>query len=114
MTLSGRIITELPLCRLWTDEGELTAVREEDLNRHAIRELMKQAAVLFVVADVGKMLEWIDAEKCFAFWKEEIAEHVVDNPNEIYLDHFPGNYAYIASRWKHNGSFPIILLEKCH
>ena len=114
MLLSERIVTQLPLNILWTDEKELQARRIRNLDRENIRELMKQTPIVFVLADVGKKLNWINPDKCHQFWKEEVLEHLADNPDKIYLDDFPGDYTYIASEWAIESKETIVLLEKAH
>jgi len=114
MSQSKRIVTQLPLTTLLTDEEDLNVVREKYLDKEAIRELMKQTLVQFVVADAGGHLKWINANKYYEFWKTEVQEHVTDNPHKFYLDNFPNNYVYIASLWTSKNKQPIILLEKSH
>jgi hypothetical protein len=114
MPRSKRIVSQLPLTTLWTDEEDLNVVREKYLDKEAIRELLKQTLVQFVVADGGSQLRWITPDKCYEFWKTEVQQHVTDNPHKFYLDNFPDNYAYIASQWTSKNKQPIILLEKSH
>lgn len=114
MLLSEKIVTQLPLTNLWTDEKELQALRVRYVDKESITELMKQTSILFVLADVGNKLQWINPEKCFQFWKEEVQDHLANNLNKIHLDDFPGRCAYIASEWTSENKQPIILLEKAH
>jgi hypothetical protein len=114
MSPSKRIVTQLPLTTLWTDEDDLNVVREKYLDKEALRELLKHTLVEFVVADVGSKLKWITVDKCYDFWKTEVQKHVTDNPHKFYLDDFPDDYAYLASQWTSINKQPIILLEKSH
>jgi hypothetical protein len=75
---------------------------------------LKIAAVEFVIADVGLNLQWIIVEKCYEFWKSEVTEHLADDLNKIFMDEFPGNYAYISSLWKGGTEGLVILIEKFH
>lgn len=109
-----RIVTELPLTTLWTDEEELNVVKEKYLDKEEIRALLKQNIVHFVVADSGSQLKWITIDKGYEFWKTEVQGHVTDNPHKISLENFPDNYAYIASKWTDKNKQIIILLEKSH
>jgi hypothetical protein len=114
MLLSERIITQLPLTILWTDQKELKAKRLRYVDRKRIRELMKEIPIVFVVADVGSKLKWINPDKCYQFWKEEVQDRLAENPDKVHLDDFPNGYAYIASEWTRENKEPIILLEKAH
>ena len=109
-----RIVTQLPLTTLWTDEEELNVVKEKYLDKAEIRELLKQALVEFVIADVGSELKWITADNCYKFWKAEVQDRVIDNPRKFYPAYFADNYAYIASLWAGINKQSIILLEKSH
>lgn len=93
MSPSKRIVTQLPLTTLWTDKEDLNVVREKYLDKEAIREMLKQTLVEFVIADVGSKLKWITTDKCYEFWKAEVQEHVTDNPHKFYLDNLRENYA---------------------
>lgn len=114
MSPTKRIVTQLPLTALWTEDDELKAVREKYLDKEAIRELLKQTLVEFVVANAGDKLKWIAVDKCKEFWKGEVKDHVVDGSGRIDLDNYPNGYAYLASLWKGDTEIPIILLEKHH
>ncbi|MGB8195270.1 MAG: hypothetical protein WCF67_25260 [Chitinophagaceae bacterium] len=67
-----------------------------------------------MIANVGNSLEWINPADCFTFWKNEAQQHIADNLEHIELEKFPGEYAYIASRWSDVNNVPVILLEKAH
>lgn len=69
---------------------------------------------MFVLADIGSKLKWIDPDNCYQFWKEEIRERLAENPDKFYLNDFPDGYAYLASEWTSEDGEPIILLEKTH
>jgi hypothetical protein len=114
MLSSERIVTQLPLEALWSHQGNLDTVRERYLDKAAIREVLSESSVEFVVADVGSKLKWIPPGKCYEFWKQEVQEHVAQNPDRILLDEFPDRYTYVASQWTSKDKIPIILLEKVH
>jgi hypothetical protein len=80
----------------------------------ALRELLCLQVLQFVIADIGKELEWIHLDKCYDFWKSEIRNHLTINDNKIHLDDFPNQYAYIASKWTPKSGESLILLEKIH
>jgi hypothetical protein len=106
-----RIVHRVPVDRLWDENGDLEASRERWLTKPALREMLRRHPVEFFVANVGDPLRRVDAAKCYGFWKSEAKLHVVDNPDEFYLEDFPGEYAYVASEWSGRIQTPIILLE---
>lgn len=90
------------------------ALRKRYLTQENIKEILKQYTVEFVVADVGLKLEWVGIDKSFDFWKTELKPHLITDLDNIAIENFPNNYAYIASEWIVEIETPIILLEKCH
>ena len=114
MSSSERIITQLPLTELWTEKGNLTVFRKQNLKIEAIRELLKQESVQFVIANAGDKLKWIPVSNCYELWKNEIKNHIIDNFKCINLDNYPNSFAYLASLWTGETDSPIILLEKHH
>ena len=105
------IISGLPLSRPITPRGD--AVRIRDINAQAVRELLRDGRVRFVVADVGTALRWIPEAECFDFWKREVQPHLADLEQRVRLEDFPGEYCYFASRWD-DGGRPVVLLSKSH
>jgi hypothetical protein len=109
-----RVVTQMPLERLWTDKGELPATRGGALNRDAIRKLLAQGPVRFVLAFGAQPLRWIPLHDRFAFWKGDAAIHLAE-ADSFYLDDFPDGLAYRASEWiVPDGEAPIVLLEAHH
>jgi hypothetical protein len=109
-----RIVTQIPVQRLWTNDGELPAARGRRLGREAIRVLLHDRPVRFVVANVGDPLRWIPVADRFVFWKSEATVHVT-GAERIDLDSFPRGLAYVASEWTAPGDdVPIVLLEARH
>lgn len=112
-----RVVTQLPLPELWTERGPITAARRRALGRAEVKALVQSGSVQFVVADVGKPLQWVPAEERFVFWKADARDHLVENPHHpIDIDAYPEGYAYVASEWVPDalGSSPIIVLERHH
>jgi hypothetical protein len=114
MKLSDKIVTDIPLETIWTDEEQLQASRESYLTDLEVHQLLKSSTIQFIVADPGQKLKWVDINDCFRFWKTEVSKHLANDFNEIELDTFPDNYAYLASRWTAENKPPIIVLEKYH
>ena len=109
-----RVVTSMPVEQLWTDSGDLAAVRGGSLDGDAIRELLRRGPVRFVVANVGHPLEWIPAADRFAFWKNDAAVHLSD-AERINVEDFPDRVAYVASEWLVAGEdVPIVLFEAHH
>ena len=103
----------MPLETIWTSEKELKSKRITHMTKDAIKELLKNGQVQFIVANCGDKLDWISPSQCFNFWKTEVQKHLATE-DSINLDIFPDNYAYSASEWTHDDPIPIILLEKYH
>jgi len=112
---STRIVTRLPLDRLWDDDGDIAAHRERYLSRALLREMLRKYAVEFYLADIGSPLRRVDVKECYKFWKSEAAANVVDEPEAGFrLEDFPGQFAYVSSEWSGEIQTPIVLLEKHH
>lgn len=114
MDHTNKIVTQIPIKSLWTDNEYILACRGRYLTSDNIKEALKRQTVRFVVAEVGKNLEWISCEKSFEFWKTDLFAHLAIDINNINCDSFPGSYAYVASEWTGEIQSPIILLEKYH
>ena len=113
MDISNKIVREIPLAHLWTNEKELGAKRQETLAPPQVKELLRNGPVQFVIADVGAKLDWLSLEDCFNFFKS-VKDHVIEDPNMILLSKFEDDYAYLASKWELENHPPIVLLEKYH
>lgn len=108
-------VTRLPVERLVDDEGEIEASRERFLSKETLRDLLGRYPVEFVIADVGTPLKHIEVKRCYEFWKSEVEEHIVNDPDSGFrLEDYPGEYAYVASEWAGQIQTPIVLLEKHH
>jgi len=114
MNLSHRMVIRIPLDNIWTPENELKSKRIGYFSRDSIKELLEKGQVHFIVANCGDKLIWISPSECFKFWKTEVEIHLARDYDNIDLNIFPDNYAYIASEWTHDDPVPIILLEKYH
>lgn len=113
MQSPNKIVTQLPLSTLWIDNVEVSGLRERYLDATEIRELLRQTALVFVIADVGTELQWIARDKSFAFWKEEVETRVANDIHKIILEDFMDGYAFIASQWTSKEGV-VVLLEKVH
>jgi hypothetical protein len=110
-----RLVTRIPLEELWRADGAYVGRRVRTLDSADVAELLRRGEVEFVVADVGKPLQWIAVNDCFSFWKNEVKPHLAGPDMKLRLDEFPGQYCYRASQWEIAlSATPVFLLEKHH
>ena len=114
MDATLRVITRLPLEELWRDDGFSSKARGACLSADDVRGLLRAGPVHFVVAEVGKSPQWIPARESYRYWKTELQPHLVPPDACIYLEQFPGEYAYSATRWGEDAGVPVVVLEKAH
>jgi len=103
----------MPLTEIWDDRGTILGERIRYLDQITVRELLRSGAVQFVVADPGLELDWIPAEKRFAFWKTARPQ-VANTDGPVCLEEFPHEFYYIASEWRGRAGECLILLERHH
>ncbi|HXH42250.1 MAG TPA: hypothetical protein VNK51_00210 [Bradyrhizobium sp.] len=114
MDVARRIVVSLPLAELWTDKGPLHLQRAERVGDAEIVQLL-QGGSTFVVAEVGKPLQWILAADRFAFWKTELKCRLVPaDVDNFDIGSYRGGYCYLASAWRNHSSSPIVVLEMHH
>ncbi|GJD96969.1 hypothetical protein [Methylobacterium iners] len=107
-----RIITRLPLTELWDERRDFPeALCLGSITRDTIRRLLAEGPVRFVVADVGRALEWIDPSKRFDFWKS-VSSHVSPDPD--LLDAGSGGRLLLAWQWSVPAFEPVIVLQEVH
>jgi hypothetical protein len=114
MKPSQRVVTELPLRELWDDDSILAATWSRDLSPTALRALIRQGSVRFVVADMGAKPRWVSEADCFDFWKGEVQPHLAEPNQGVHLEQFPGNYCFFAAEWADGDRSPIVVLQRCH
>ena len=107
-------VTQIPVTGIRATDRELYSRREGYPDKETIRQMLRQGPVEFVVANVGDPLKRIALEDCFEFWKTEAEPHLAENPDRIYLETFPDEYAYLASIWEGERGMSVILLEMYH
>lgn len=106
-----RRVTRIPLEELWDDKGAF-GQRLSYLTAHRIKEILRQAPVRLVEADVGAGLRWTAPEDCYARWKQ-VAANVAD-PDGFSLEDFPDDVAFVASEWRGRAGERLIVLELHH
>jgi hypothetical protein len=118
MKTSERVAIAIPMKAIWQEDGSSVTERLASLSVPEIAELLRSGPVRFVVADVGKPLQWIPLGRCFEFWKTEVKHNVCGCESNLPLDAYPESYCFAASLWKNiaepASAQPIILLEKHH
>lgn len=114
MAPSTKLIGKMPLTKIWTSNQELESEKLRFLTAEMITQLLKKSSVHFVVACIGKKLEWIPLNDCFDFWKTEVKNRIGDPVDGSSLEDFPGSYFYFASEWSATDGHPIVLLEIYH
>jgi hypothetical protein len=107
-----KIVTRLPLEELWREDGFKTTERVNSLSEEEICRLLRSGPLQFVVVNVGSAPRWVELNKCFEFWKNEVLPHLAKNSHAI-LNDYPDQYCYFASQWNGENE-PIIVLEKHH
>jgi hypothetical protein len=80
MRSDQRLVT-YPLHELWNEHGVITTREVRDLTTEDIIALLRTGAVRFVIADVGRPLDWLPSAQCYSFWKSAAKSHVVDPPH---------------------------------
>jgi hypothetical protein len=111
-----RIVTNIPLTELWNDSGMLAHVRRQLLGFSDVAVHLRSESTRFVVADLGKPLQWIGRSPLLQL-TQEIQGRIVEpaaTERGFRLEDFPGEYAYIASEWSAEQSPSIVLLERYH
>jgi len=114
MNQPPRLVSNLPLERLWRDNEWLDALRARDLRADDIRDLLRLGQVQFVVADCSKPIQWIPLNDCYDFWKREVLRHLPDPATTAYLKHLPDEYCYFASEWRSSDIERLVVLEMHH
>jgi len=106
--LARRVVTRLPLARLWDEHAFLPHVRERALYENDAAERVRQGVALLVVAELGEPLRRVPPGQARAFWKHEIEPRLLPPGTPL----LPGaEYGYAASLWSAAEARPILLLE---
>lgn len=114
MKRSQNHVVTMPIEALWDESGETISERVGPLTSSGIADLLRTGPVRFVVADVGRPLQWIAPNRCFEFWKEGLKHNVCEDGKKRPLDTYPGSYCFLASLWRDTTAGAVVLLEKHH
>jgi len=109
-----RIVSQMPLQELWNDHGVVRADMVREVSSSDIIELLRENRVRFVIAEIGRRLQWVSPTACYDFWKSEAKMHIAEPNIKLYLEDFPDEYCYFASEWRADDGKPIVLLSKWH
>jgi hypothetical protein len=105
------VVERLPLTSLVTPFGP--AALRGDLSESDVKNLLRGGPVHFLIADVGKPIQWIAEADCFRFWKEEVQPHLAAGDDVWRLEEYRGQYCYDATHWQ-SGPLPIVVLAMHH
>lgn len=115
MARPNRLVANLPLDEVWGPDGTLALERGADLDRSAVETMLRKDPVQFLIADVGKPLEWVPLGDSRKFWRRDAAERLVGPKETGRLDDFTESYFYRAQAWVDGeGEVILVLLEKNH
>jgi hypothetical protein len=110
-----RVVTQLPLRGLWHEAGAVAAVPRRALSSSAVRDLLRQGNVQFVVVDVGRQPRWVSLKDCYRFWMDEVQHHLAEPGFEISVPQPSDVYSYRAFEWRSEQiEEPIVVLEVSH
>jgi len=104
--LARRVVTHLPLARLWDENAFLPHARTRTLYEDDAAEQIRDARL--AVAELGEPLRWLPAGQARAFWSHEAAPRLIPPGTPL----LPGTeYGYTASLWLAEDAPAIVLLE---
>lgn len=109
-----RIVSKLPLEQIWSGSRLISTIKIRDVGSEEIAQLLRSGVVRFIVADVGRPLEWIPNNERYDFWRDEVRPHLADPEERRSIDSFPDNYCYFASEWTSYDDEVIVVLSKSH
>lgn len=117
MMLDQRVVTQLPLVKLWDANGELQLTRSREVGCEQVAELLGCGPVRFVIANCGDSLKWVSADACYRYWKEVVKPHLVEPNaavNGFRPERFPDGYCLIGTEWGAGEPESVVLLEMYH
>ena len=103
-----RVVTRLPLARLWDEHAVLPHTRGRPLFEDAAAELVREGLARVAVAELGEALRWLPPGQVRAFWTHEAAPRLIPPGTPL----LPGtDYGYTATLWTAEELRPVLLLE---
>jgi hypothetical protein len=104
--LARRVVTHLPLARLWDEHAFLPHARARTLYEDDAAEQLGHARL--AVAELGEALRWLPAGQARAFWSHEAAPRLIPPGTPLLAG---ADYGYTASLWLAEDTRPVLLLE---
>ena len=117
METAQKVVLTIPVETLWREDGVAVSKRVGSISSAEIADLLRAGPVRFVIADVGRPLEWIPLSQCFEYWKAKVKHNICRPEEKRPLDIYPDWYCFSASLWKdatESITQAIVLLEKHH
>lgn len=105
-SLARRVVTHLPLARLWDEHVFLPHTRARTLYEDDAAELVREGIARVAVAELGEPLGWLPAGQARAFWTHEAAPRLIPPGTPLLAE-----YGYAASLWTAEDARPVLLLE---
>lgn len=106
--LARRVVTHLPLARLWDEHAFLPHARARALYEDDAAEQIRGGPARLAVAELGEPLRWLPPGQARAFWAHEAAPRLTLPGTPL----LPGaGYGYTASLWLAADARPVLLLE---
>ena len=106
-SLASRVVTHLPLARLWDEHVFLPHARQRALYEEDAAAHVRDGTARIVVAELGEPLRWLPAGQARAFWTHEAEPRLIPPGTPL----LGGAYGYTASLWSSEDARPILLLE---
>lgn len=107
-SLARRVVTRLPLGRLWDEHAFLPHIRERALYEDDAAERVREGLARLAVAELGEPLRWLPNGQTRAFWTHEVEPRLLPPGTPL----LPGaDYGYTASLWIAEEARPVLLLE---
>lgn len=103
-----RIVTRLPLARLWDENAFLPHARGRALYEDDAAELVREGLARVAVADLGEALRWLPPGQVRVFWTHEVAPRLIPPHTPLLPD---AEYGYTATMWTAEEGRPVLLLE---
>jgi hypothetical protein len=106
-TLASRVVTNLPLARLWDEQAFLPHARQRALYEEDAAAHVRDGTARLVIAELGEPLRWLPGGQARAFWTHEAEPRLIPPGTPL----VGGGYGYTASLWATEDARPVLLLE---
>ena len=110
MERESKIVSSLPIGELWAGPRLVSTIKVRDLDASQVVDLLRSELVRFVIAEVGKPLQWVPNNERYDFWKNVVKSHFGIPESSA---RFADEYYYLGCEWKSYDGDTIVLLSKC-